>query len=153
MNNGLTFFQKKLLKLWFSDEFKRSDWSCFSSLKEIAQELGRYRYPSTTSRTPRSFLQFHRFKANELRLILLNGAPVFKRFLKPIYFKNYLSLVIAIHMAESRSIAPDDVAAIEFLLRKNIKTASQVIFLMNYLLQNHFYVNIHYCTRIGTTSR
>ncbi|CAF5081099.1 unnamed protein product [Rotaria magnacalcarata] len=72
---------KKLLKLWFSEDFKRSNWSCFTKLTIISKTLSHYRYLSTTSRTPRPLVKFHRFKANELRLILLFAAPVFKHHL------------------------------------------------------------------------
>ena len=77
--------------------------------------LNRYRYPSTTSRTPRSIIQFHRYKANELRLILLFAAPVFKHYLKPMFYKNYLLLVFALHLAESRTLERKDIDDIRFL--------------------------------------
>ncbi|CAF3599883.1 unnamed protein product [Rotaria socialis] len=107
---------KKLLKLWFSDEYKKSEWSSFTQFGTISKQLYQYRYPSTTSRTPRPLIQFHRFKANEFRLILLFGAPVFKRYLKPKIYKNYLLLVFALHLAEFRSLRSTDIDDIRFLL-------------------------------------
>ncbi|CAF2133026.1 unnamed protein product [Rotaria magnacalcarata] len=82
----------------------------------ISKQLYQYRYPSTTSRTPRPLIQFHRFKANEFRLILLFGAPVFKRYLKPKIYKNYLLLVFAFHLAEFCSLRSADIDDIRFLL-------------------------------------
>ncbi|CAF1549643.1 unnamed protein product [Rotaria magnacalcarata] len=106
---------KKLLKLWFSEDFKRSNWSCFTKLTIISKTLSQYRYPSTTSRTPRPLVKFHRFKANELRLILLFAAPVFKHYLTSTIYKNYLLLVFALHLAESRSLRSGDIEDIQFL--------------------------------------
>ncbi|CAF4653606.1 unnamed protein product, partial [Rotaria magnacalcarata] len=107
---------KKLLKLWFSDEYKRSEWSSFTHFNTISKKLYQYRYPSTTSRTPRPLIQFHRFKANEFRLILLFAAPIFKSYLKPKIYKNYLLLVFAFHLAEFRSLRSTDIDDIRFLL-------------------------------------
>lgn len=104
--------------LWFGDDHKRSQWSSFSKIEIISAKLSQYRYPSTTSRTPRSLKQFHRFKANEFRLILLFGAPVFRRYLDQLHYENYLLLVFACHLAESRSIHQEDIDEIDFLLGK-----------------------------------
>ncbi|CAF3724849.1 unnamed protein product [Rotaria socialis] len=106
---------KKLLKLWFLEDFKRSNWSCFTKLTILSKTLSHYRYPSTTSRTPRPLVKFHRFKANELRLILLFAAPVFKHYLTSTIYKNYLLLVFALHLAESRSLRSEDIEDIQFL--------------------------------------
>lgn len=80
----------------------------------------KYKYPSTTSRTPRPISQYHRYKSSEFRLILLFAAPVFRRYLKPIHYKHYLLLVIAFHMAESRVIVEEDIDDISVLLSKII---------------------------------
>ncbi|CAF1483657.1 unnamed protein product, partial [Rotaria sordida] len=86
------------------------------ALRALNEKLSQYRYPSTTSRTPRPIVKFHRFKANEFRLILLFAAPVLKHYLKPAVFKNYLLLVFALHLAESRSLQYEDIVHIRFLL-------------------------------------
>jgi hypothetical protein len=87
-------------------------------MNTIVKMLGRYKYPSTTSRTPRPINQFHRYKANELRLILLFAAPVFKQHLKRKFYENYLLLVFTLHLAESRSLHHKDIDDIQFLSGK-----------------------------------
>ena len=104
--------------LWFGDDHKRSEWSSFAKIDIISKKLLQCRYPSTTSRTPRPLKQFHRYKANEFRLILLFGAPFFKRYLHPLHYENYLLLVFAFHLAESRAIHREDIDDIDFLLSK-----------------------------------
>ena len=85
---------------------------------------------------------FHRFKSNELRLILLFAAPVFKRYLTPAIYRNYLLIVFAFHLAESRSLKPEDVEAIRYLSglvnilnRKLLKNKSEYIIIDTFLYE------------------
>jgi hypothetical protein len=45
-----------------------------------------------------------KFKANELRVLLLFGHTIFKKFLRKKYYNHLLQLVVFMHIAEARPI-------------------------------------------------
>ncbi|CAF1656117.1 unnamed protein product, partial [Didymodactylos carnosus] len=69
---------KRLLSLWLDKEYRSEDWSLYDKIGDIASYLSSYKYPSTTSRIPRTILQHSKFKGNEFRLILFFGLPAFR---------------------------------------------------------------------------
>ena len=70
--------------------------------------LSRLQLPSFSPYLPRKLVDFKKFKANELRTMLLFGHAVFSKTLKPVYFSHFFwQLVVLMHMAESRDVLPN----------------------------------------------
>ena len=51
-------FQKKLLSLWLSHQHRDETWSIYTRMNELSLALSRFRFPSTTTRIPRSLHKF-----------------------------------------------------------------------------------------------
>jgi hypothetical protein len=111
-------FKKKLLTLWLHTHHKKEEWSCHNELHELSFMLQSFRFPSTTARRPRSLVKFKKLKANELRMVLLFGFVIFKKFLKAKYYDHFLKLVVAIHFAEYRSLTVAMVENVKSLLHE-----------------------------------
>ena len=92
------------MNLWLKPNFKKEDWSCYHYHDELSSMLESFRFPSTTSRRPRSLLKFKKLKAIELRMVLLFGFVIFKNVLKAKYYDHFLKLVVAIHFSENRAV-------------------------------------------------
>ena len=95
-----------MLRLWFDHENRYEDWSISGSLHELQLLFRRIRLPSTTFRLPRSLHLYHKFKANEMRILLLFGHVIFKNILKKKYYTHLLKLVVMMHLSEHRQIFP-----------------------------------------------
>jgi hypothetical protein len=67
-------------------------------------------------------MKYHRLKANELRVILLITYPIFKSYLKPIYYKHLQLLSFALHIGESREITLSKLSEMKILLDKFVYT-------------------------------
>jgi hypothetical protein len=80
--------------------------------------LQSFRFPSTTTRRPRSLIKFKKLKANELRVIPLFGFVIFKKFLKAKFYDHFQKLVVAIHFAEYRNLSVDMVQNVKCLLHE-----------------------------------
>ncbi|CAF2083284.1 unnamed protein product [Rotaria magnacalcarata] len=102
---------KRLLKLWLKPLYKSELWSICTHLSSLAVALKRVKFPSTTTRHPRSLLDYKKFKANELRVVLLCGYPIFEKFMHKKYYDHFKQLVLAVHLAESRALTEKDVEA------------------------------------------
>ena len=73
------------------------------------------RLPSTTTRLPGNLIEYRKFKANELRTLLLFGHIIFSKILDDVYYSHLLQLVVLMHMAESREIMPNQISIIQQL--------------------------------------
>ncbi|CAF4026360.1 unnamed protein product, partial [Rotaria sordida] len=113
---------KRLLKLWFHSKYRTQQWSIRQHLNHIETELRQFRFPSTTTRIPRTIMKYHRLKANELRVLLLITYPTFKKYLKPIYYKHLQLLSFALHIGESREITSSKLNEMKILLDKFVFT-------------------------------
>ncbi|CAF3764573.1 unnamed protein product [Rotaria sp. Silwood1] len=113
---------KRLLKLWFHSKYRTQQWSIRQHLNHIETELQQFRFPSTTTRIPRTIMKYHRLKANELRVLLLITYPIFKNYLKPIYYKHLQLLSFALHIGESREITSSKLNEMKILLDKFVFT-------------------------------
>ncbi|CAF1241937.1 unnamed protein product [Didymodactylos carnosus] len=116
-----------------------------ASCGDIASYLSSYKYPSTTSRIPRTILHHSNFKGNEFRLILSFGLPAFRLPMKIKYYHYFQLLVIAMQLAESRSIEPSTIPDIDDLLTK---------FLQQFPLlhtKRHNVQSVHSIEHIGAT--
>ena len=82
----------------------------------IDRYLTLIKYPSTSTRVPRSILKYSQFKGNELRAICLYGFPAFCLAVPMKYARHFLTLVIAVHLSESRSLDYNQVDDIAILL-------------------------------------
>lgn len=105
----LSLFQRRLLNLWFEQTYRKKPWSLASKMHRIDRYLSSIKYPSTSTRVPRSIMKYSLFKGNELRAICLYGFPAFCRALPTKYARHFLLLVIAVHLSESRSLDRDQV--------------------------------------------
>lgn len=112
------FIKKKLLNLWLNANYKNEVWSCYHQQQELSSMLQSFRFPSTTSRRPRSLIKFKKLKANELRMVLLFGFVIFKKTLNAKYYDHFLKLVFAIHFAESRCVTVEMVYDVKNLLHQ-----------------------------------
>lgn len=76
-------------------------WSKTNTLSNL---LSRLRFPSTTTRHPRSLSKFAKYKGSEMRLVLLFGYSVFENVLKEEYYSHLLLLVLALHYVSNQSL-------------------------------------------------
>ena len=132
------------MNLWLNVAYKKEAWSCYAHHYELTSKLQSFRFPSTTSRRPRSLIKFKKLKTNELRMILLFGFVIFKRALNAKYDNHFLKLVFAIHFAENRCITATTVIHVKNLLREfliefpqlyTIRHNQQVIHSLNHIGQ------------------
>ncbi|CAF1100809.1 unnamed protein product [Adineta steineri] len=107
---------KKLLHLW-TESSKKQPWSLTKALPSIAGDLAKILYPTTTVRVPRTITKFLKLKANECRVLLLIGYPVFKNYLPELYYKHLQKLAFGISIGESSSISLEKVEEMELLLK------------------------------------
>jgi hypothetical protein len=96
--------QKRLVRLWFDHEHRHEEWSISTRLHQLQLVFRRLRLPSTTCRFPRSLVSYKKFKANEMRVLLLFGHVIFKNVLKKKYYMHLLKLVLMMHLSESRQV-------------------------------------------------
>lgn len=82
----------------------------------IDRYLSLIKYPSTSTRVPRSILKYYQYKGNELRAICLYGFSAFCHALPIKYARHFLMLVIAVHLSESRSLDRRQIDDIQILL-------------------------------------
>ena len=108
-------FQKRLIRLWFDSDYRLEDWSVNNRLNELQLVFRRLHLPSNTSRLPRSLTLYSKFKANEMRILLLYGHIIFKNVLKTKYYNHFLKLVLMMHLSENRRIYPSYVGVIDRL--------------------------------------
>ncbi|CAF4533220.1 unnamed protein product [Rotaria sp. Silwood2] len=106
---------KRLLQLWTKSS-KKDPWSIVGFLPEIHADLGHIRYPSTTTRAPRSILKCSNLKANESRVLLLICYPVFKSYLPEKYYKHLQMLAFGITIGESSNISSKNINDMQMLL-------------------------------------
>ncbi|CAF1318736.1 unnamed protein product, partial [Didymodactylos carnosus] len=104
-----------LLNLWLLAKYKHEEWSVYLHINDIDSLLACYKFPTNSTRVPRSLLKLHRYKANEIRNIILIGFYAFKSFLKKRYYDHFLLLVIGLHLAESTEVDRTDVPIIKSL--------------------------------------
>jgi len=95
-----------LCRLWFEQEYQYEDWSIRDRLDEVHLTFRGLRLPSTTSRIPWSLKLYSKFKANEMRILLLFGPTIFKNVLRKKYYTHLLKLVVMMYLSENRKIDP-----------------------------------------------
>ncbi|CAF4688600.1 unnamed protein product [Rotaria socialis] len=91
-------------------------------MTDLETDLRKFRFPSTTTRVTRTIMKYYRLKANESRVILLITYPIFKKYLKPIYYKHFQLLSFAMHIGESRIIDSSKLKEMKYLLEKFVFT-------------------------------
>ena len=57
-----------------------------------------------------------KLKANECRVLLLIGYPVFRNYLPETYYRHLQKLAFGIHIGESSSLSPEKIEDMEMLL-------------------------------------
>lgn len=108
--------------MWFHSKYRTQQWSIRQHIHNIETDLQRYRYPSTTARAPRTITKYYRLKANECRALLLIAYPIFKKYLKPIFYKHLQLLSFGLHIGESREITSSKLSEMKVLLEKFVYT-------------------------------
>lgn len=134
------------MKLWFNPKYRTQQWSIHQYINQIESDIQRFRFPSTTTRAPRTIKKYYRLKANESRVILLIVYPTFKQYLKPIYYKHLQLLSFALHIGELREITSSKLNEMQVLLEKFVYT-------FHYLYGKRHAVNtvhsvIHFCDTV-----
>lgn len=104
-----------MLGLWLDTEYRYQEWSVAGKIDELSDLFYRVRLPSTTTRLPRSLTDYKKFKANELRVLLLFGHVIFQKVLRKRFYEHLLQLVIIMHLAEGREIDKLDIDIINRL--------------------------------------
>ncbi|CAM4986215.1 unnamed protein product [Rotaria socialis] len=77
--------RKRLLQLWFDPDYRFQDWSISTHLSELQLIFRGLGLPSMTPRLPCCLISYSKFKANEMRILLLFGHAIFKNILKKDY--------------------------------------------------------------------
>ena len=90
--------------MWFNTAYREEQWSICGRMDQLDLMLNAVRFPSTTTRRPRSITKFKKYKGNELRSLLLFGYSIFHNILAYRYYVHFLLLVHIMHISESRSI-------------------------------------------------
>lgn len=73
--------------------------------------------PSSTIRLPRSIHSYKRYKASELRSILLVYYKVFENILPEPYYSHLKQLVFVLHIGENRQISQNKLDGMHLLLQ------------------------------------
>ena len=110
-----SLLQKRMLNLRFHKKYSTQPCSIRNHLNNLSSLLLQLRLPSTTTRIPRNLLEYENCKANELRRLLLFGHTISSEILNRICYSHLLQLVVLIHMAEARSILPQQLYIIQQL--------------------------------------
>ena len=110
-------FKKRTVGLWLSVEYRHEAWNMAERIDELAELFRRVRFPSTTTRIPRSLKEYAKFKGNEFRTLLLFAHVIFKQALRKRFYNPLLQLVVIMHIAESRQIDQQDIDLITRLSR------------------------------------
>ena len=75
-----------MLSLLFDEKYSSKNWSIRNHINDLPCMLLQLRLRSTTSRLPRNLLEYKKFKANELRTLLLFGHIIFSEARNHIYY-------------------------------------------------------------------
>ena len=90
-------------------------------MKLVGIYLSSIKYPSTTIRIPRHISKYEKYKANELRSVLLFGFSAFCALLPLRYARHFLMFVVPVHIAESRSIRRDQIENVRLMLDRFLR--------------------------------
>lgn len=104
-----------MLQIW-TEAPKSKPWSLKNSLSSIDADLSKIKYPSTTTRAPRSILKCLKLKANECRVLLLVAYPIFQNYLPEKYYQHLQKLAFGIHIGESSALSADEIEDMDTLL-------------------------------------
>ena len=115
-----------MLNLWLSPEYRDEKWNICKKVNQLADLFRYVRLPSTTTRIPRSLIDYRKFKANEMRVLLLFGHIIFKGVLAKRYYEHLLQLVVLMHLAEGRQINEVDQEIIRRLSRSFVVSFPQL---------------------------
>ena len=83
-----------MLRLWLSPEYRGEKWNISDKINDLADLFRCLRLPSTTTRLPRSLMDYNKLKANELRVLLLFGYVIFNRQLPKKIYDHLVQLVV-----------------------------------------------------------
>ncbi|CAF3982771.1 unnamed protein product [Rotaria sp. Silwood1] len=111
----------KMLKLFLSKrsiiEGISAAMSIHKQIDNLAEIVNSISYPSTTYRQPRDIHLFKKFKANELRMILLFGYSAFENFLDQERFIHLKVLAFIAHLVEEQNLSENSHQDIKYLAR------------------------------------
>ncbi|CAF1323176.1 unnamed protein product, partial [Didymodactylos carnosus] len=132
---------KRLLRLWFGEDYKKKEWSLWSKRQTIEINMKNFYYPTTTIRPPRSLTRYEKFKANESRSTLFIVYPMLKDFLPHKYYQHGHLLTTAITIGESREITNGQVLLMRYLMETFIDTFEDIYELRHVVQTVH--CNLH----------
>lgn len=100
---------KHLLSLWFDTTNHAEDFYIKHSIEKVNQNISKIQLPSEISRNPRTLLERHQWKANELRSwLLFYSVGALYGILGAKYLKHYAKLVAAIKIYLQKNITEHD---------------------------------------------
>ena len=108
--------------MWFDKAYLGEDWSIHRRMNEVDTKLTAVRFPSTTTRRPRSIFKHTKYKGNELRSLLLFAHRVFEGVLQNEYCDHFFLLVLIMHLAEARSLHRDWIETLQELCTQFVLT-------------------------------
>lgn len=133
-----------MLQLW-TESSKKQSWSLARFLPTIAADLGKIHYPTTTVRAPRTIMKCMKLKANECRVLLLIGYPIFKNYLPDLYYQHLQKLAFGVSIGESSSISIERLEEMDLLLGS---------FVDDFPYNERYVVQTIHCTKhFATTTR
>ena len=116
------YFQKRLLAIFFEKKLftEEKNWTIQLDLEKINQRMQQCITPSSTVRLPRSIHLYNRYKASELRSILLFYYKIFENILPERYYSHFKQLVFAMHIGENRQISQNKLNEMHVLLQYHV---------------------------------
>ncbi|CAF1505410.1 unnamed protein product [Adineta ricciae] len=136
-----------MLSLWLSPKYRSKPWSIHQHIEELAQLFKQVRLPSTTTRIPRTLMDYPKFKANELRVLLLFGYVIFSNILPNAFYNHLLQLVCLLHLAENRRIPTHNI-----MIMQSLGESFVVEFPLLYT-ERHYVQVVHSVVHIAATVR
>ena len=133
------------MNLWLSTSYKHKTWSIIKHLPDIVIDFSKLKFPSTTTRHPRSLSQWQKLKGSELRVILLFGDVIFKKYLKHTYYHHLMQLVMTMHYAKASSVDYEDIERINRLTKSFVSKFSTLYGV------RHVVQVVHSIAHIGST--
>ena len=142
MHSVLLGVTKKMLLLWFSNDFKGNAYNFVTRAPEISKRLLEIRPPYNITRMPRSLADIKYWKASEYRSWLLFYGPiVLKGILNSIYYDHFLLLSQGIAILLNKSISNEDLEHSENVL-EHFVSMSAALYEERFLTLN-FHLLLH----------
>ena len=135
---------KMLIKLWFTNTYKKEAFLCFDKRQKVIELLTKIKPSINITRVPRSLDDFAFWKASEFQNFLLFwGIPILKNCFKSnLYFIHFCLLVRAIYLLSQESITETDLVLAEMCLFEFVKRSEELYSLRFMTMNVHQLVHL-----------